>query len=125
MIMETIVHLADLGGPTKPWELSRIWTARILTEFFNEGREEKRTGLKVGPLNDETSVMTAKSQQGFLSFVVLPLWETWDAFTATHVKIKANPSSDMPAFMMTEAEQGLASHTHMKPIKMACKQHLD
>lgn len=35
MMMDLILHTADVGNPARPWELCERWTFRILTEFFN------------------------------------------------------------------------------------------
>jgi hypothetical protein len=73
-----VVHCADLGPPAKPWPLCQTWTERIIDEFFTQGDRETELGLEVGPLNDRHKVSLPKSQTGFIDFVVLPLWETWD-----------------------------------------------
>eukprot|EP00051_Salpingoeca_urceolata_P005821 m.77744 g.77744 ORF g.77744 m.77744 type:complete len:720 (+) comp14559_c0_seq1:332-2491(+) len=73
-----IVHCADLGASTKPWTLCREWCTRVMNEFFEQGDKERSLGLEVGPLHDREKTNIAKSQVGFIDFIVLPLWETWD-----------------------------------------------
>lgn len=36
MIMETVVHAADISNPCKPWNLCKDWTVRIVSEFFDQ-----------------------------------------------------------------------------------------
>eukprot|EP00053_Salpingoeca_punica_P016299 m.153224 g.153224 ORF g.153224 m.153224 type:complete len:721 (+) comp16935_c5_seq1:88-2250(+) len=78
LLLCAIVHCADLGPPAKPWPLCRTWTERIIAEFFAQGDRESELGLDIGPLNDRHKISMPKSQTGFIDFVVLPLWETWD-----------------------------------------------
>jgi len=59
-----MLHLADLSGPTKPWEICEQWTERIMEEFYEEGDEEKMLGLDLGALNDRETVVVPKAQVG-------------------------------------------------------------
>ena len=34
-IMKALVHAADIGNPARPFELAKMWTLRILREFFS------------------------------------------------------------------------------------------
>lgn len=33
-IMKSLVHAADIGNPSRTFEISKIWTMKILSEFF-------------------------------------------------------------------------------------------
>lgn len=33
-IMKALVHAADVGNPSRPFEISKIWSFKILSEFF-------------------------------------------------------------------------------------------
>lgn len=79
VLMCAVVHLADMGNPTKPWDLCQKWTGHVMNEFFRQGDQEKAKGLPVGPLHDRDTVNIPKSQIGFIDFIVLPLWETWNS----------------------------------------------
>jgi hypothetical protein len=79
-VLDAIVHLADLSGPTKPWELSKTWSARVLKEFYEQGDQERALGIPMEPLNDGSKVNVAKGQKGFISYVVAPLWAIWEDF---------------------------------------------
>jgi hypothetical protein len=37
-------------------------------------------GVPISPLCDRHSVVLANSQKGFLSFLVLPIYELWESF---------------------------------------------
>eukprot|EP00040_Diaphanoeca_grandis_P012522 m.63503 g.63503 ORF g.63503 m.63503 type:complete len:872 (-) comp23292_c0_seq1:210-2825(-) len=80
LVLCAIVHNADLGNPTKKWIVCRTWAERLLEEFFEEGDAERELGLPLGALNDRNGVVAAKSQVGFLTYVVSPLWQAWSDY---------------------------------------------
>jgi len=87
LVLCTIVHNADLGNPTKEWDICKEWTERLMEEFFEEGDEERAMGLPLGALNDRDAIAIPKCQIGFLSFVAMPLWKAWsDYLTAPHTQ---------------------------------------
>ncbi len=34
--MELSVHAADISNPSKPWDLCKEWSMRVVTEFFDQ-----------------------------------------------------------------------------------------
>ncbi|XP_077981723.1 3',5'-cyclic-AMP phosphodiesterase 4D-like isoform X2 [Glandiceps talaboti] len=76
-VLQNMVHCADLGNPTKPLELYRLWTERVIEEFFRQGDKERARGMIVSPMMDRENASVEKSQVGFIDFIVHPLWETW------------------------------------------------
>ena len=99
VVLNSIVHLADLSGPTKPWARSKVWAARVLKEFFNQGEKELELGIPVEPLNDGTKMNVAKGQKGFIGYVVAPLWEIWEdmVLAGKHADEKCEPIEMMHA----------------------------
>ncbi|XP_075060786.1 3',5'-cyclic-AMP phosphodiesterase 4C isoform X3 [Mixophyes fleayi] len=76
-VLQNMVHCADLSNPTKPLELYRQWTDRIIVEFFHQGDREREKGMEISPMCDKTNASVEKSQVGFIDYIVHPLWETW------------------------------------------------
>uniref|UniRef100_A0A2D4IQ39 3',5'-cyclic-AMP phosphodiesterase n=1 Tax=Micrurus lemniscatus lemniscatus TaxID=129467 RepID=A0A2D4IQ39_MICLE len=76
-VLQNIVHCADLSNPTKPLELYRQWTDRIMIEFFHQGDREREKGMEISPMCDKHSASIEKSQVGFIDYIAHPLWETW------------------------------------------------
>ncbi|KAL4512042.1 hypothetical protein ABPG72_005044 [Tetrahymena utriculariae] len=74
-VMESLLHASDISNPARPWEICYQWTNKVMTEFWAQGDEEKRLGLPVTYLCDRVETNTSKSQQGFIDFVVKPLFE--------------------------------------------------
>ena len=59
-----MVHCADLSNPTKPLELYRQWTDRIMVEFFRQGDWEREKGMEISPMCDKHTASVEKSQVG-------------------------------------------------------------
>ncbi|KAM8795068.1 3',5'-cyclic-AMP phosphodiesterase 4C [Eudromia elegans] len=76
-VLQNMVHCADLSNPTKPLELYRQWTERIMAEFFRQGDREREKGMEISPMCDKHNASVEKSQVGFIDFIAHPLWETW------------------------------------------------
>nr|XP_005993213.1 PREDICTED: cAMP-specific 3',5'-cyclic phosphodiesterase 4D-like [Latimeria chalumnae] len=76
-VLQNMVHCADLSNPTKPLDLYRQWTDRIMMEFFSQGDREREKGMEISPMCDKHNASIEKSQVGFIDYVVHPLWETW------------------------------------------------
>ncbi|KAJ8359796.1 hypothetical protein SKAU_G00163210 [Synaphobranchus kaupii] len=76
-VLQNMVHCADLSNPTKPLQLYRQWTDRIMEEFFSQGDRERDRGMEISPMCDKQNASVEKSQVGFIDYIVHPLWETW------------------------------------------------
>lgn len=59
-----MVHCADLSNPTKPLDLYRQWTDRIMEEFFHQGDRERERGMEISPMCDKHTASVEKSQVG-------------------------------------------------------------
>ncbi|XP_035268098.1 cAMP-specific 3',5'-cyclic phosphodiesterase 4D-like isoform X3 [Anguilla anguilla] len=76
-VLQNMVHCADLSNPTKPLEIYRQWTDRIMGEFFTQGDRERDKGMEISPMCDKQNASIEKTQVGFIDYIVHPLWETW------------------------------------------------
>ncbi|KAM9322516.1 3',5'-cyclic-AMP phosphodiesterase 4B-like isoform 2-T2 [Pholidichthys leucotaenia] len=76
-VLRNMVHCADLSNPTKPLDLYRQWTDRIMDEFFHQGDRERERGMEVSPMCDKHTASVERTQVGFIDYIVHPLWETW------------------------------------------------
>eukprot|EP01130_Rhizamoeba_saxonica_P015721 TRINITY_DN7101_c0_g1_i1.p1 TRINITY_DN7101_c0_g1~~TRINITY_DN7101_c0_g1_i1.p1 ORF type:complete len:460 (+),score=92.02 TRINITY_DN7101_c0_g1_i1:27-1406(+) len=77
LLLEIAIKCADLGHTTKMKESHINWTNRINTEFYNQGEEEKGLGLEVSPFMDKEKANIPKSQSGFITYIVLPLFQAF------------------------------------------------
>ncbi|XP_076018291.1 3',5'-cyclic-AMP phosphodiesterase 4B-like isoform X2 [Genypterus blacodes] len=76
-VLRNMVHCADLSNPTKPLDLYRQWTDRIMNEFFHQGDRERERGMEISPMCDKHTASVERTQVGFIDYIVHPLWETW------------------------------------------------
>uniref|UniRef100_A0A3Q2QTG8 Phosphodiesterase n=1 Tax=Fundulus heteroclitus TaxID=8078 RepID=A0A3Q2QTG8_FUNHE len=76
-VLCNMVHCADLSNPTKPLDLYRQWTDRIMEEFFHQGDREREKGMEISPMCDKHTASVERTQVGFIDYIVHPLWETW------------------------------------------------
>ena len=61
-VLQNLVHCADLSNPTKPLDLYRRWTDRIMEEFFKQGDLERERGMDISPMCDKHTATVEKSQ---------------------------------------------------------------
>lgn len=73
--LEWLLHTADISATTKPTAAAERWTDLVLTEFFAQGDRERALGLPISPLCDRYVVSKAKSQCGFVKYIVQPSFE--------------------------------------------------
>lgn len=80
-----LLHCADLGHPCMPWSIHKRFSLLACEELYKQFQEETLRGLPTlpfmgkdpnGPLKE-----VGHSQAGFVSFVVLPLWQAVSAFS--------------------------------------------
>jgi len=84
-----IVHCSDVCGPTKNFPTAYEWSCRVNTEFSIQVREEEALGIPITPYFkdlDKPHVM-AKQEIAFVSFMIKPLWETFNQFSGEGMKI--------------------------------------
>jgi len=70
-----IIKCADISTEVRPPHIADVWVNRLLDEFFSQSDREKADGLPFLPFMDRDKVTKPGAQVGFLSFVVIPLYE--------------------------------------------------
>lgn len=61
-VLRNMVHCADLSNPTKPLDLYRQWTDRIMDEFFHQGDRERERGMEISPMCDKHTASVERTQ---------------------------------------------------------------
>src|SRR6218665_2224467 len=61
-VLQNLVHCADLSNPTKPLDIYRQWTDRIIEEFFKQGDLERQKGIDISPMCDRLTASVERSQ---------------------------------------------------------------
>ncbi len=80
LCLQIMIHLADLNNPTKPWKSTLRWTGLLYVEFFDQGDLEREQERPISMLMDRKTVNIAKSQVGFMGFIIQPAFETYMNF---------------------------------------------
>lgn len=109
-VLQNMVHCSDLSNPTKPWGLYKEWVEKLMHEFWAQGDREKEEGLEVSAMCDRDTANIEKSQVGFISFIVQPLWETWAELVYPDINyildiLKTNKSNYEKLLKMTENQK--------------------
>ncbi|XP_037548657.1 cGMP-inhibited 3',5'-cyclic phosphodiesterase B [Nematolebias whitei] len=79
LVCQVCIKLADINGPAKVRDLHIKWTEGIVNEFYEQGDEEARLGLPMSPFMDRSSPQLAKLQESFITHIVGPLCNSYDA----------------------------------------------
>ncbi|PFH35300.1 3'5'-cyclic nucleotide phosphodiesterase domain-containing protein [Besnoitia besnoiti] len=108
LVARMCVKVADIGHSSVPWPQHFDWSCRVVEEFYLQGDEERAKGMAVSPLCDREKHMDmAKSQGGFLEFVVKPLikeLEEIDPFGRVAAEISANIEINTKKWTALQAE---------------------
>ncbi|TUQ53284.1 cGMP-inhibited 3',5'-cyclic phosphodiesterase B [Bagarius yarrelli] len=79
LVCQVCIKLADINGPAKERQLHLKWTEGIVNEFYEQGDEEARLGLPISPFMDRSAPQLAKLQESFITHIVGPLCNSYDA----------------------------------------------
>ena len=60
-VLKALVHAADIGNPTRPFDIAMKWGVNIVKEFFHQGDREKTLGLEISFGCDRVTSNFAKS----------------------------------------------------------------
>ncbi len=74
MILEILLHAADISNPVKPFAIYERWAEKVMEEFFRQGDRERALGLEVAPMYDRALADMPTAQLGFVEFIVSPLY---------------------------------------------------
>ena len=80
LVLEMCLHVADISNATKATSIYRRCAENVMEEFFQQGDVEKDEGEAVIQMFDRDTVDMAKSQHGFIDFIVRPSFEAWGEY---------------------------------------------
>lgn len=103
LLLETMLHAADLSNPLKPKAVYKKWVDRVTDEFFSQGDRELELGLPTSPMCDRESTNIPKMQMGFIDFVITPFYTTI---------FKLFPSDLIP--MANNLQENYAYYAHLR-----------
>jgi hypothetical protein len=74
VLLKVVLHVADISNPCKPWDVGKIWSDRVIEEFFKQGDSEKKLGLPPTPNMDRETTKQAELSVNFVDFIVGPFF---------------------------------------------------
>jgi cAMP-specific phosphodiesterase 4 len=72
LLMQMCLKCADVGHAARPLSVHEKWSLLVNVEFHSQGDLEKQMKIPISPLCDRDHFNLAKSQLGFVAFVVRP-----------------------------------------------------
>ncbi|CAK9293458.1 unnamed protein product [Gordionus sp. m RMFG-2023] len=79
-LLQIALKCSDVSNPARQWTISQRWSRMICQEFFNQGDIERLIKIPVTAFCDRTRTTIAQMQEGFLEYVVLPIYAEWHRF---------------------------------------------
>ncbi|CAD8165342.1 unnamed protein product [Paramecium pentaurelia] len=76
LLMSICIKCADVGHGAKQLKIHKLWSRRIIEEFFLQGDLESYLKVPVSPMCDRKQCIY-KSQEGFLKAIVLPMFNAF------------------------------------------------
>jgi len=80
MLMCMLIKAADISNPTRPPLVYQQWIDAVMEEFLEQGDAEMRLGLPVSTDCDRDTANAARTQTGFVNFLVSPLFHTLHSY---------------------------------------------
>ena len=80
ILCQELFHLADISNSTKQFDICLKWCELLFVEFFHQGDIEKKLGHNVSMFMDRCTTNIAKSQVGFINFIIKPSFEAATIF---------------------------------------------
>lgn len=59
--MGALLHAADVSNPFKPWDICKVWTKKVLDEFWNQVSKQAKIFIKKHELFIQGRHRTRKS----------------------------------------------------------------
>ncbi|ETP03300.1 hypothetical protein F441_19723 [Phytophthora nicotianae CJ01A1] len=78
LMLNMIIHGADLGSVGRPLRVALKWVERVCTEFTQQAERSAELGINVPPhlLNLQDEATRCRLQMNFIDYLVAPLWAT-------------------------------------------------
>lgn len=76
-MLQMAIKCSDLGHGARMLALHHLWSQKVVTEFFEQGDQERQRGLLVSEMYDRARSNTPKSQHWFLLNIVHPMFDSW------------------------------------------------
>ena len=117
ILLNYLIHMADLGHNCKKFDISLIWVQNLCEEFWQQGDKEKAKGLPISFMCDRNNTDVPASQVGFLrGFIV----SSFDCLVSMFPKLKytiENAEKNIEQWKKIQDEKRLRGWTPKKEKK--------
>jgi hypothetical protein len=117
LLLNYLIHMADLGHNCKKFEISLIWVKILCEEFWQQGDKEKAKGLPISFMCDRNNIDVPGSQVGFLRGFIL---SSFDCLVSMFPKLKftiENAEDNIKRWKKLQDEKRLLGWTPEKEKK--------
>ena len=117
LLLNYLIHMADLGHNCKKYEISLQWVKLLSEEFWRQGDLEKEKGLPISFLCDRDKIDVPSSQVGFLKGFIL---SSFDCLVAMFPKLKytiENAENNIKLWQKLQNEKRMLGWTPEKKKK--------
>ena len=117
LLLNYMIHMADLGHNCKKFEISIIWIKLLCEEFWQQGDKEKAKGLPISFMCDRDKIDVPASQVGFLRGFIL---SSFDCLVAMFPNLKytvENAENNIKRWKKLQDEKRLLGWTPKKEKK--------
>ena len=117
ILLNYLIHMADLGHNCKKYEISIQWVKLLTEEFWRQGDLEKEKGLPISFLCDRDKIDVPSSQVGFLKGFIL---SSFDCLVSIFPKLKytiENAENNIKRWQKLQSEKRLLGWTPKKEKK--------
>ena len=77
LMLQIALKCADISNQARPWKVANQWNAAVYAEFYAEGDLDAAAGREIAPLQNRATNAIPRSTQGFIQFIVAPLYEAF------------------------------------------------
>ena len=118
LLLNYLIHMADLGHNCKKFEISIIWVKILCEEFWKQGDKEKAKGLPISFMCDRNKIDVPGSQVGFLRGFIL---SSFDCLVSMFPRLKytiQNAENNLKKWKKLQDEKRLLGWTPEKEKKI-------
>ena len=125
LLLNYLIHMADLGHNCKKFEISVIWIQLLCEEFWEQGDREREKGLPISFMCDRNNIDVPNSQIGFLKGFILSSFECLvEMFPKLHFTID-NAENNIKQWTKFQSEKKLLGWSPKKDKEEKDKENKD
>lgn len=107
LLLQMLLHLADIANPSRPFHLARGWAERVIQEFCEQGDKEAAGGLPLSPFCIRATMDMPRAQLNFIDVFLRPTLFAFEKAAPAFVGMALKSLEITIAEWKALAEQGL------------------